>query len=324
MSHLTYAQRYTIEVSLNTGKSFSEIACLIGVHKSTISRELQRNSDARNGFYRSKLAERKCVQRHRLKPKSVKFDDQVQARVNDLLEKDYSPEQVTGYLKKNGEPSVSHERIYHQIWADKKNNGTLHTHLRSKGRRYRKRGSSKDSRGVITGRVGIEKRPEEANKRTTFGHFEIDTIVGKNHKGAIITLNELSSGMLWMKKVSSRDAKLVREKLCETLDEIRPFLKTITSDNGKEFAQHQDITDQYCDFFFADPYSPWQRGANENLNGLIRQYIPKSTDFQNISEQRIIEIQNILNKRPRKRHNYENPIFVMEKLLFNSDVAFIT
>jgi IS30 family transposase len=108
------------------------------------------------------------------------------------------------------------------------------------------------------------------------------------------------------------------------LNEIRPFIKSITGDNGKEFSEHQHITDEYCDFFFANPYSPWERGSNENLNGLVRQYIPKRTDFSTISEKRIKEIETKLNNRPRKRYNYESPIFVMEKLLFNSEVAFVT
>jgi len=194
---------------------------------------------------------------------------------------------------------------------------------RRKGRRYRKRGSSKDSRGKIVGRIGIEKRPKEAEDRKVFGHLEVDTIIGQNHKGAIITLNDRASGMLWMGKVETRDADIVRIKLSEMLDEIRPFIKSITADNGKEFSAHQFITDEYCDFFFANPYSPWERGSNENLNGLVRQYIPKSSDFSVFSDERIKEIQTKLNNRPRKRFDYENPIFVMEKLLFNPEVALV-
>jgi IS30 family transposase len=209
------------------------------------------------------------------------------------------------------------------IWDDKKRKGNLHKHLRRKGRRYRKRGNINDSRGKIVGRVGIENRPKEAEKREVFGHFEVDTIIGKDHKGAIITLNERASGMLWMKKVESKDAEIVKEKLAEILDEIRPYLKSITGDNGKEFAGHQYITDEYCDFFFANPYSPWERGSNENLNGLIRQYIPKKSNFDDYTDEDIKTIQDKLNNRPRKRYNYETPIFVMEKLLFNPKVAFV-
>ncbi|NRA88241.1 MAG: IS30 family transposase [Rhizobiales bacterium] len=323
MSHLTYEQRYAIETLLSCGKSQKEISELLSVSGSTISRELKRNIDLRNKVYRAKLAQAKYENRLLSKPKYSKFDNELKAVVRALLRIDYSPEQVTGYLKKKGEITVSHESIYQFIWLDKKNKGDLYTHLRRKGRRYRKRGSSKDSRGCIVGRIGIEKRPQEAMNRTTFGHLEVDTIIGKNHKGAIITLNDLTSGMLWMRKVESRDAELVKTTLSDMLEQIKPYIKSITSDNGKEFAKHQDIADQYCDFFFANPYSPWERGANENLNGLIRQYIPKSSDFSNLSEQLIQEIENRINNRPRKRLGFEKPIFVMEKLLFNSEIAFV-
>ena len=323
MSHLTYEQRYAIETLLSCGKSQKEISELLSVSGSTISRELKRNIDLRNKVYRAKLAQAKYENRLLSKPKYSKFDNELKAVVRALLRIDYSPEQVTGYLKKKGEITVSHESIYQFIWLDKKNKGDLYTHIRRKGRRYRKRGSSKDSRGCIVGRIGIEKRPQEAMNRTTFGHLEVDTIIGKNHKGAIITLNDLTSGMLWMRKVESRDAELVKTTLSDMLEQIKPYIKSITSDNGKEFAKHQDIADQYCDFFFANPYSPWERGANENLNGLIRQYIPKSSDFSNLSEQLIQEIENRINNRPRKRLGFEKPIFVMEKLLFNSEIAFV-
>lgn len=323
MSHLSYEQRYTIEVLLCDGKTQSEIAQIISRSKSVVSREIARNCDERSGCYRAKLAQNKYAKRLFDKPKFVKFDTEFQSRIKPYLEDDYSPEQILGVLKKEGEPYVSHETVYKWIWTDKKANGTLHTHLRRKGRRYRKRGSSKDSRGKIIGRVGIENRPKEAENRNVFGHFEIDTIVGKNHKGAILTLNERASGMLWMRKIETREAEAVKTKLCEILDEINPYLKSITADNGKEFSEHQHIADNYCDFYFANPYSPWERGSNENLNGLIRQYIPKKSDFSLIDNERIKEIETKLNNRPRKRYAYETPIFVMEKLLFNPKVAFV-
>ncbi|NQY08125.1 MAG: IS30 family transposase, partial [Flavobacteriales bacterium] len=124
-----------------------------------------------------------------------------------------------------------------------------------------------------------------------------------------------------MRKVESRDAEVVRTKLSHMLEQIKPYIKSITSDNGKEFVKHQDIADEYCDFFFANPYSPWERGANENLNGLIRQYIPKASDFSTFDEEYIRDTQNKLNNRPRKRLDFESPIFVMDKLLFNSEIA---
>jgi transposase, IS30 family len=323
MSHLSYEQRYSIEVLLKAEKSQTEIANIISVDKSVISREIRRNSDERNGVYRAKLAQKKYDARLYSKPKHIKINAALCSEIKLLIEQDYSPEQVAGVLSKTGETTVSHEWIYQLIWKDKHQKGTLFTHLRRKGRRYRKRGSSKDSRGQIVGRVGIEKRPKEADNRSEFGHLEVDTIIGQNHKGAIITLNDRASGMLWMGKVNTRDAETVKIKLSQMLEEIRPFIKSITGDNGKEFSQHQFITDEYCDFYFANPYSPWERGSNENLNGLVRQYIPKSSDFSIISDDRILEIQNKLNQRPRKRFGFKNPIFVMENLLFNPKVAFV-
>lgn len=323
MSHLSYEQRYAIEVMLSSGSSKTSIAKVLSVDKSVIYREVSRNSDGRSRKYDASLAQRKYSQRMINKPKAIKFDLSMQELVNTLIKEDYSPEQIVGVLKKQGRETVSHERIYRHIWEDKRKKGGLYKHLRRQGRRYRKRGSSKDSRGKIVGRIGIEKRPAEAEDRKVFGHLEIDTIIGKNHKGAIITLNDRATGMLWMRKVDSKDAQVVRMKLCEMLDEIRPYIKSITGDNGKEFSEHQFITDEYCDFFFANPYSPWERGSNENLNGLIRQYIPKSSDLSSINEEKIQEIQNKINNRPRKRFGYENPIFVMEKLLFNPKVAFV-
>jgi len=323
MSHLSYEQRYTIEVLLQDKKPKSEIAKLLSVDKTVIYRELKRNSDERNRVYKAKLAQSKYEKRLFSKPKHMKTTPELKQQIVTLLEQDYSPEQVNGFMKKNNQQTLSHESIYQMIWKDKKAKGTLHEHLRRKGRRYRKRGSSKDSRGKIVGRVGIEKRPKEAEERKVFGHFELDTIIGKDHKGAIITLNERASGMLWMRKVESKDAEIVIKKLAEMLEEIRPYLKSITGDNGKEFAAHQFITDEYCDFFFANPYSPWERGSNENLNGLIRQYLPKKSDFNNYTEEQIKEIETKINNRPRKRFGYETPIFVMENLLFNPKVAFV-
>lgn len=323
MSHLSYEQRYSIEVLLKVGKSQTEIGKIISVDKSVISREVRRNRDERNGSYKAKLAQKKYDLRLYSKPKHISITPEICSEIKYYIEQEYSPEQVSGVLKKKLGVAVSHEWIYQFIWKDKHQKGTLFTHLRRKGRRYRKRGSSKDTRGQIVGRVGIEKRPKEADDRSEFGHLEVDTIIGQNHKGAIITLNDRASGMLWMGKVKTRDAETVKIKLCQMLEEIRPFIKSITGDNGKEFSEHQFITDEYCEFYFANPYSPWERGSNENLNGLVRQYIPKSSDFSIISEERILEIQNKLNQRPRKRFDYENPIFVMEKLLFNPKVALV-
>jgi IS30 family transposase len=325
MSQITLEQRYEISSLYKLGKTQDYIANSIGVHKSTISRELKRNSDKRSGDYRANLAERKCRERHANKSKKVYLSEDMTELIESLIKEDYSPEQVVGYCKKNGLDCVSTERIYLHIWKDKKNKGILYKHLRRKGRRYKKRGAINNGRGQIPDRVSIDKRPPEVDNKIEFGDLEADTIVGKDHKGAIVTLKDRASGMLKMKKTRTREAKEIRIAINQMLEEWVPYINTITADNGKEFAEHKKIAENcQIDFYFANPYSPWERGANENLNGLIRQYFPKKTDFSTITDQDIERIERKLNNRPRKRLKFETPLEVMDKLLFKTEVAFMT
>ena len=325
MSHLTLKQRYTIEAMCKEGYKKSAIAQAINKHKSVVGRELQRNCDKRSGLYHHDLAQRKYDKRQQDKRKHIRFTPSVQKDVETLLKEDYSPEQVVGTLKKQGKPAVSVERIYQHIWADKKKKGGLHLHLRNQGRRYRKRGNKKDNRGIIKDRVGIEQRPKIVEERTRFGDLEVDLIIGKNHNQAMLTINDRASGMLKIRKVASKEAKIVSKAIVEELTDWIPYIKTITADNGKEFADHKFVSEQLgIDYYFARPYHSWERGSNENLNGLVRQYFKKSSDFEPINKEKVKAVENKLNNRPRKRFNYENPIFVMEKLLFNQEVAFVT
>ena len=316
MSHLTSEQRYTISVLLNRDVSQSKIAETIGKDKSVVSREIRRNRDQRSGEYRADLADRKHRRRQKEKPKKKDFTTEIQERVEELIREDYSPEQIVGHCKEEGLDCVSHERIYQHIWSDKKAGGDFYSHLRRKGRKYRKRGNSKDSRGIIKNRVGIEERPDIVEDKKRIGDLEIDTMIGKNHKGAIVTINDRVSGMLKMAKVERRTAENVAAMTIKLLQDWKPFIKTITADNGKEFAYHKKIAEALdIDFFFARPYHSWERGANENLNGLVRQYIPKKTDFSTIPDDYIKEIENKLNNRPRKRLNFKSPTFVLNQLL---------
>jgi len=325
MSHITEKQRYTISTMLAQKYSQTEIGKVIGKDKSVISREIKRNKDLRSGKYKSDLAQRKCQQRQKYKSKPRKFTKEIREYVENLIEQDYSPEQIVGVSKKEEILCVSHERIYQHIWDNKKKKGKLHLHLRRKGRRYRKRGSAKDNRGIIKDRVSINKRPEIVETRSRFGDLETDLIIGKNHKQAILTINDRASGMLKMKKIESKDAKVVANAIIQLLEDWLPYIHTITSDNGKEFAEHKLVSDKsFIDFFFAEPYHPWERGANENLNGLIRQYFPKGSDFNLIDNQIIKCVENKINSRPRKRFNFESPFIVMDNLLFNHKVAFST
>jgi IS30 family transposase len=326
MAHLTLEQRYMIEAYSNAGKNISAIASYIGKDKSVISRELNRNSDGRNGCYKADLAHRKATGRHASKPKVRRLNEAVEADMLRYIEQDYSPEQIVGRAAFEGVKMVSHESIYQYIWKNKKQGGKLYKHLRTKGKKYRKRVQEKDSRGLITKRIDIDERPAIVDKKERIGDLEVDLIIGQAHKGALLTINDRATGLLFMGKVESKESAVVEAKIVELLDEWKPMLHTITSDNGKEFANHQQVAQKLeIDYYFAKPYHSWERGANENLNGLVRQYFPKKMNFENITQNQVDRVVNILNNRPRKRFNFKSPSEVFsQKLDENFAVAFMT
>jgi transposase, IS30 family len=320
MPHITSEQRYAISCMKAAGKMQNEIAQMIGRSPSVISRELARNCDKRSGQYHDELAQRKAKERQVNKKRTGRFTPAVQAYVESKLALRYSPEQLVGVSKKEEVDCVCVERIYQHIWKDKNSGGKLCEYLRTRGKRYRKRGNKKDRRGCIPNRVDISQRPAIVEKRSRIGDLEIDTIIGKDHKGAIVTINDRATGLLKMKKVAMKEAQLVADAAIEKLLPWKDIIHTITSDNGKEFALHQTIgTALDVDFFFAKPYHSWQRGSNENLNGLIRQYIPKGSDFNLLTDEYIQYVEDELNNRPRKRFNFESP-----NKIFNQKVAFET
>lgn len=326
MGHLTLEQRYKIEAYKNLGKGVSEIADYIGRDKSVVSREIKRNSDGRSGLYKAELAQRKSEQRHQYKAKYQRFNQEVERNVLHYLKQDFSPEQIVGRAAIEGKVVVSHERIYQYIWKDKRAGGKLYKHLRNKGKKYRKRIHSKDNRGIIINRIDISKRPKVVDNKERIGDLEIDLVIGKDHKGALLTINDRATGLLFMGKIDSKESKAVTDKTIELLEEWKPLLHTITSDNGKEFANHREISEKLdIDYYFAKPYHSWERGANENLNGLVRQYFPKKTNFEAITQEQINKVVNKLNNRPRKRFDYKTPNEVFaQKLNENINVALIT
>ena len=197
--------------------------------------------------------------------------------------------------------------------------------MRRKGRKYRKRGNAKDTRGIIKDRIGIEHRPKIVEEKTRIGDLEIDTIIGKNHKGAILTMNDRVSSMLWMRKLESKEADVLAKIAIQELTPLKQIIKTITADNGKEFASHKTISKQLeVDIYFARPYHSWERGANENTNGLIRQYFTKGSSFDNISNQDVQWVQDTLNNRPRKKLGFLSPNEFFYINLSNQKVAFVT
>ena len=288
--HITDTQRYTIQVMKEQGHSNIAISKIIGIDKTNIGREVKRNCDVRSGKYTSNLAVRKRKTRQKERPRFRKFTKPIEERTVELLRLDYSPEQVVGILEKQGEETMSIEYIYRHLWSDKKAGGDLYTHLRRKGRKYHKRGSSKLSRGIV-GRVDIKYRPTVVEARERFGDLEVDLIIGKDHRGAILTINDRASGVLKMCKVPSKEAQVVSKAMCKLLEEWSPYLSTITSDNGREFADHMSVTQQLrVPCYFATPYHSWERGSNENLNGLEKQYIPKKSSFELLTHQDILKV----------------------------------
>ena len=204
--------------------------------------------------------------------------------------------------------TVSHETIYRYIYYNKSRGGRLYKYLRHKNKKYHNRRNSYQRRGIIIDRGSIDKRPKIVEKKNRIGDFEIDTVIGRHHIGALVTVVDRKSKFTLIKKVESKQAKEVTKALIGMLLPLKPITRTITSDNGKEFAYHKQVSDALdANFYFTHPYSSWERGLNEHTNGLIRQYLPKKSEFTNVSKEEIITIQDKLNHRPRKVLNYKTP-----------------
>ena len=305
-TQLTQAQRYQISAMLKIGQTQTEIAEVIGKHKSTISREVRRNRGQRG--YRPKQAHQMSMDRR--KKATPRIQEATWALIESKLEEDWSPEQISDWLKRNTEIQVSHERIYLHILADKRTGGDLYQHLRCQKKR-RKRYGSYDRRGKLSNRRSIEERPEIVDQRQRIGDWEVDTMIGKGHRQAIVTLTERKSRFSMLRKVEQRKAHLVSAAVIDLLQPVADRSHTITGDNGKEFAEHERIAQELeVSFFFAHPYSAWERGANENMNGLVRQYIPKNRDLSSVTDDELVQIMNKLNHRPRKCLDFKTPFEV--------------
>jgi transposase, IS30 family len=307
---LTYSLRCQIYALKKSGFSNRKVAQQLGVDPRTIDRELARNSGKRG--YRYKQAEQKCQQRrqHR-KRKPVKLTPDLLAVITEKLTRyQWSPEQIAGWLKHtHGRQVISHERIYQVIWADKRSGGKLYTHLRRRARKYLKRIHGKTTRGQIKHRVGIEHRPPVVAERSRIGDWEADTIVGKAHKGAIVSLVERKTRYTKLVKVERATAKAVTTAITLALQAFKgKKVFTVTFDNGKEFAGHTQIAQALkAETYFAQPYHSWERGTNENTNGLVRQYFPKQTAFAKVTEAEVARVEFLLNHRPRKCLGYMTP-----------------
>ena len=301
---LTREQRYQIYALMKAGLSQAAIARIIGVHKSTLSREIRRNRGLRG--YRPKQAHR-FAEIRRAKAFRPRIVSETWSQVEYLLRNDWSPEQISGRLAKEYRIKVSHESIYQFIIKNKRQGGNLYLHLRCK-RQRRKRYGSINSRGQLVNRISIDERPAIVETRSRIGDWELDTIIGKGHKQAIVSLTERKSRLTLLSKVKHKSADLVSRSVQRLLEPIASKVFTLTSDNGKEFAKHQEIASALqADFYFTHPYSAWQRGLNENTNGLVRQYFPKKHDFATITDKDVLMTMNKLNNRPRKCLGFKTP-----------------
>ena len=302
---LTSEQRYTISVLLQNRTKQKEIAKAINVSPSTVSREIRRNSGVR-GRYNWETAQANAVQTKRKKPGNHSINKDVMEEAKHLLvTEQWSPEQISGVLAKDGK-YISHETIYRMIRKDKAEGGTLYKHCRHKlKRRARPVGGRRIS---IPNRTSISERPAEVDGKR-FGDFEMDTIVGRGNHGAIVTLIERSTSMLFMRKLKKgKNAKELARTVIHLLSPFKEHVKSITTDNGTEFACHEMIGKSLgVTICFADPYASWQKWAIENANGLIRQYVPKTETFEHVSHQQITKYSKKINIRPRKKLEFKTP-----------------
>jgi len=303
-SQLTRERRYQIYALKKAGQNQTQIALVIGCHKSTISRELRRNCGAKG--YRPHQADEMAFDRQCDAYRS-RIAWQTWQQVEQLLRQDWSPEQIAGRLKLEQQPTVSHECIYLYVYAEKRRGGTLHQHLRSQ-KQQRKRYSGYIRRGQIPNRISIEKRPKIVARKGRFGDWEADTIVGARHKGGLLSLVERKSKLIRLRKLATKSAAEMKDHSIALLAPLATRVHTITVDNGKEFCDHELIAAALqAHIYFAHPYASWERGLNENTNGLVRQYFPKKYRFASITDKDVQQVEDLLNDRPRKTLGYRTP-----------------
>lgn len=309
-THLTREERYQIYALKLAGQTQTQIANVLKRSPSTISRELIRNRGRRG--YRPKQAQTLSIERRAMNARQI--DETVWQFAQDRLKEQWSPEQISDHAE------ISPETIYQRIYTDKRSGGLLWKNLRCQKKR-KKRYGSPERRGTIPNRHFIEDRPAVVDARKRIGDWEADTIIGKNHRQAIVSIVERKTGLTLIHKVERKTAKEVGQAMIDLLKPYQKRVHTITSDNGREFAGHEGIAKALkADFYFAHPYSSWERGTNENTNGLIRQYFPKNRDFTTITQKEIDHAMNRLNNRPRKRLGFKTP----NQVFFKSGVALQT
>ena len=318
--HLSLDQRYLIEAFVKVGMSQKAIANELGVHPSTVSRELRRNTPARGrlaGQYLASNAQRRTIKRHQEKPKYRVFGDAMKLAIKDSLMKErWSPEFIS---RCHPGVSVSHEWIYKWIWSCKFSNRIqdrsytdLYEYLRH-GRRRRKRGNRRDNRGVIPNRTPIEARPKIVSKRSRVGDLEVDLMMGKNHKGAVLVMTDRATLHTHLRKLPNKEAATVQKAATSVLESIEYRVRTLTFDNDKAFSCHSEISDHFkIRSYFTRPYTSQDKGTVENRIGVIRRFIPKGTDLNTVSQRQITHVENLINNRPVRKFKYLTPNQVLQ------------
>ena len=306
--HLSQAERYQIHALMKAGHDQSQIAKVLDRNKSTISRELSRNTGSRG--YRPKQACEMSTYRSQNSRNASTVASWVKDEANALLRVQWSPEQIASQLP------ISHETVYQHVYADKAQGGALWKNLRCQKQKRKRYAGGRDRRGQIPNRRPLSERPLQIEARKQVGHWECDTVIGANHKGAVVTMVERKSGYGVIAKVTNKTSELVSSAIVDKLKPMAVRVKTLTFDNGKEFAAHAHIDAQLqSTTYFARPFASWERGSNENFNGLLRQYIPKKRSMSTVSDEEIKMIQNRLNNRPRKRLGFKTPAEVFHQSL---------
>lgn len=323
-THLSIGQRYQIEVLLKARVSQKETALQVNVHPSTISRELKRNVGLRGrgaGVYHGGNAQRKTDIRHDKKPKKEVFTTSMKHwAVQRLKEDRWSPELISQQGRVTGECPISHETLYTWIWECKHTNRRenkeykrLYEYLKH-GKRRRKRGNRKDSRGIILNRVSIEKRPPIVNKRERLGDIEVDLMMGKNHKGALLVMTDRASLYTIIRKMESKNADQMAEAITDNLSRSKHKLETLTFDNDQAFSKHEKIARSLdVDTYFTRPYTSQDKGTVENRIGVIRRFFPKKTDIRFVTEEEVRVVEDKINQRPIRKFNYLNAKQVLQK-----------
>jgi transposase, IS30 family len=305
---LTQEERYLIAAQRMCGHSPAQMARVLGRHRSTVVRELRRNATHHDGDYRAEKAHSYAVARRRRCRRGARFSATDMARVARLIRRKWSAEQISGTLEKNGTLRISHETIYRRIRWDKKVGGDLWRHTRIMSKFGRKRYRSHDSRGVLPGKRAIAERPQEAEHRQCIGHWEGDTVMGSDMRHCVLTLVERKTGFAIIKKLRARNTDEVTRAATRAIRRHCRNFKTLTLDNGTEFHNYAVLEQRFpLKVYFATPYHSWERGSNENFNGLLRQYLPKGTCMSAVTQAQCDHIADDLNNRPRKRFSFNTP-----------------